>query len=243
LLGFSGTFGREKPKVVVSPVPKEERPKDSDGDGFEDLRDQCPYEAEYFNDFQDEDGCPEVDDDGDGFWNIPDQDKCPDEVGVAPDGCPIVDTDGDGILDPEDKCVEEVEVVNGYEDQDGCPDEVPTEVERFMGVIEGIHFDTNLATIRPDSGFVLQQAVEIMNKYESVRVEISGHTDNIGQAEANQALSFARAEAVKAYMVEKGVDSSRIEVRGAGFDEPIATNKNEEGRSLNRRIEFRILTQ
>lgn len=241
LLGLSLTLGRPKPPPPA-PKPKP-KPKDSDGDGILDVDDECPLEPETFNDFQDEDGCPESDRDGDGFWDIPDQDACPDDPGVAPDGCPIADTDGDGFLDPDDQCPEEPETVNGYEDDDGCPDEVPKEVEQFMGVIDGIHFDSGKSTIKTDSKTVLSRAVDILKKYPSIRIEISGHTDNRGGENFNMNLSQARADSVKNYLGEQGVDISRIETRGAGFTEPRATNKTRRGRAQNRRIEFKILSQ
>jgi outer membrane protein OmpA-like peptidoglycan-associated protein len=241
LLGLSLTLGRKD--APPPPPPPPAAPKDTDGDGYIDPEDQCPLEPETFNEFQDEDGCPESDRDGDKFWDNPDQDKCPDEPGVEPDGCPIRDTDGDGFMDPDDKCVNEPETKNGYEDDDGCPDEIPEEVARFMGVIEGIHFEFNKDVIKPDSAVVLNRAIEILRKFPSIRIEISGHTDNKGSAAYNMDLSTRRAAAVKTYLGERGIDASRMESRGAGFDEPIADNATSAGRAQNRRIEFKILTQ
>lgn len=238
LFGLSLALNRPKPTP-----PPPEAPKDTDGDGILDKDDECPTKRELFNGFQDEDGCPESDRDGDGFWDKPDQDKCPDERGVAPDGCPIVDTDGDGIMDPDDKCPEEPETKNGFEDQDGCPDEVPKEVERFMGVIEGINFETGKDSIRPDSRLVLKRAQEILAKYPSIRIEISGHTDNRGRKSFNQELSQRRADSVKRYLVDAGIEVGRIETRGAGMSEPIADNATRDGRAKNRRIEFKVLSQ
>lgn len=238
LFGLSLALNRPKP---TPPPPA--APKDTDGDGLLDKDDECPTKRELFNGFMDEDGCPESDRDGDGFWDDPDQDKCPDEPGVAPDGCPVRDTDGDGIMDDEDKCPEEPETNNGFEDDDGCPDEVPKEVERFMGVIDGIHFDTGKDSIRTDSRTVLNRAVDILKKYPSIRIEISGHTDNRGRESFNQKLSERRADSVKRYLVDQGVDISRIEARGAGITQPIADNATRDGRAKNRRIEFKVLSQ
>ncbi|MGB1274428.1 MAG: VWA domain-containing protein, partial [Nannocystaceae bacterium] len=106
---------------------------DRDGDGFFDNQDACPDVPGVAPD-----GCPESDRDGDGFLDS--RDACPDVPGVEPDGCPIPDTDNDGILDPDDKCVTEPETVNGFEDEDGCPDEIPVEVAKFTGSIRGVHF-------------------------------------------------------------------------------------------------------
>jgi len=209
---------------------------DKDGDGFLDDVDKCIDEPGVAPD-----GCPIRDKDGDGF--LDDVDKCIDEPGVAPDGCPIRDTDGDGIMDPDDQCINEPETKNNYLDTDGCPDEVPKEIERFTGVIQGIFFDTNKASIKPTSRKTLDDAVEVLKKFDSVRVEISGHTDSSGKYDLNVDLSARRAEAVKKYMTDAGVDAGRIETRGAGPDEPIADNKTKAGKAKNRRIEFKLLSK
>jgi outer membrane protein OmpA-like peptidoglycan-associated protein len=99
--------------------------KDSDGDGFSDSDDPCPSNAEDFDGFEDEDGCPDYDNDGD---KIPDEiDKCTNEKEdydgfQDEDGCPDYDNDNDGIPDSIDKCPNVPENINGYEDNDGCPD-------------------------------------------------------------------------------------------------------------------------
>lgn len=254
--GITFTFGRK------DPTPKQ-GPGDLDGDGFLDPDDKCidvpgvaPHgcpigdrDNDGFKDDVDKcpdtpgvapDGCPIPDTDGDGFKD--DVDKCVDEPGVEPDGCPIRDTDGDGIMDPDDKCVNEPETKNRYEDADGCPDEVPKEVEKFTGVIQGIFFDTGKATIKPKSKATLDAAVEVLKKHK-VRVEISGHTDITGSREFNLELSRRRAEAVEDYLVDHGIEASRIETRGAGPDEPIADNKSKAGKAKNRRIEFKLISE
>ncbi|MBL9100515.1 MAG: OmpA family protein [Myxococcales bacterium] len=208
--------------------------RDSDGDGFMDSVDQCPTVPGVAPD-----GCPPKDRDRDGF--LDEVDKCPDEPGVAPDGCPIKDTDGDGILDPDDKCVTEPETRNGYQDADGCPDEIPKEVTKFTGVIKGIFFDFNKDTIKKNSAPTLDAAAKIFVQFPDLRVEISGHTDNVGSRDYNVDLATRRAESVKQYLITKGVAGERIKVRGAGPDEPIADNTKASGRAKNRRIEFKIL--
>ena len=251
LLGVSVTLGRKK----VQPEP----PKDTDGDGFLDPDDRCPREpgvapdgcpipdtdGDGFLDPDDRcpkepgvppDGCPIGDTDGDGF--LDDVDQCVDVPGVEPDGCPIGDADGDGILDDVDVCVDKPETFNEYEDADGCPDELPDEIEKFEGVIEGIYFDTNKATIKPTSQPKLDEAADILKKYPQIRLEISGHTDSRGSRDYNVDLSQQRAEAVRDYLVGKGIDAGRLQTRGAGPDEPRDTNRTDEGRANNRRIEF-----
>ena len=259
LLGFSVSFG---PKVTHSQAPMPPPPSDRDGDGFLDPYDRCPDEPGVMPD-----GCPSPDRDGDGFPNeddaCPDEpgvapdgcpvrdrdrdgfpddlDLCPDEPGVDPDGCPLSDSDGDGILDRDDQCPNEPETFNGFQDTDGCPDEIPDEVARFTGVIRGINFDTNRATVKKDSHRVLDEAVEVLQKHPSIRIEIVGHTDSTGDAERNLELSRERATAVREYLIEKGIDGDRIVARGAGANEPVTTNKTREGRAQNRRTEFKIL--
>lgn len=220
--------------------------RDSDGDGILDPDDLCADRAETVNDFSDEDGCPESDLDGDGFWDDDgkgvSQDTCPSDAGVAPDGCPIPDTDLDGIFDPEDTCIQEPETRNGFQDSDGCPDEVPAALSKFTGAIKGITFDTNEATIRKSSTKTLDDTVKVLNEYPDIRIEIAGHTDSQGDHDHNVDLSKRRAEAVKTYLTDKGIDPNRIETAGLGPDQPVDTNETKKGRSNNRRIEFKILT-
>jgi outer membrane protein OmpA-like peptidoglycan-associated protein len=182
---------------------------------------------------------PLRDRDGDG---IPDRDdQCVNEPGPAPTGCPA-DVDDDEIPDEEDKCPTEPESRNGFEDDDGCPDLVPAEFADLAGILEGILFDTDKDVIKSESKPILDRAVEVLQKYPQVRVEISGHTDSAGAYEHNVDLSQRRAESVKTYLTDAGVDPSRIETRGAGPNEPIATNDTKDGRAHNRRIEVKILT-
>jgi outer membrane protein OmpA-like peptidoglycan-associated protein len=237
LLGLSITLGREKDRdVAQEPEPEAPAaaPGDRDGDGFLDPDDKCPDLPGVAPD-----GCPPGDRDMDGFTD--DVDACPDEAGVDPDGCPIRDKDGDGFTDDVDKCVDEPENVNGFEDDDGCPDEIPEEIKKFEGTLKGIYFDVSKATVKSKSRSVLDGAASTLNKYPKIRVEISGHTDSTGSRDYNMTLSKDRADAVRAFLVNKGVEESRIETRGAGPDEPIDSNKTRAGRSQNRRIEFRIL--
>ena len=81
----------------------------------------------------------------------------------------------------------------------------------------------------------------MMNTYKTLVIEISGHTDNVGSAASNIRVSEARAKAVVDYLINNGIPTSRLTYKGYGFDEPIAPNTTEEGRQLNRRVEFKIL--
>jgi outer membrane protein OmpA-like peptidoglycan-associated protein len=243
LLGLSFTLGREK-REPRREVAYEVAPSDRDNDGFVDASDNCPDEAETINDYLDNDGCPELDSDGDGIWD--EQDNCPDEAEIInayldEDGCPESDRDGDGFWDEQDSCPDEAETVNGYQDQDGCPDEIPEEVQAFTGAIKGITFETGSDVIRPSSAATLDQAVTVLQTYPDVRLLILGHTDDRGERDLNLDLSKRRAEAVKVYLVERGIDASRLTTEGRGPDEPIDSNASRAGRANNRRIEFTIV--
>jgi len=104
-----------------------------------------------------------------------------------------------------------------------------------------LEFKSGAATINENSYELLENIVEYMKKAENIELEISGHTDNVGEEEINKSLSLQRAKAVKNYMVENGISKSRIEVNGYGEKSPIATNDTEEGRRKNRRTEFKIV--
>lgn len=240
--------------------PPPAAPADSDADGFTDDRDQCPKEAGIAPS-----GCPDKDGDGDGVMDS--KDVCPTEAGKTACGCPVKDTDGDGLPDdfdkcpteagplngcpdldadkdgintPDDKCPDQPEVKNGFDDTDGCPDEIPEKVKKFSGVIAGIEFDTGKDTIRPVSEGVLTNALAILQEYPNLKIEISGHTDNVGTEEANVDLSQRRADSVKKWFVDKGIAPERLTTRGAGPKEPIADNKTAAGKQKNRRIEFKL---
>ena len=89
----------------------------------------------------------------------------------------------------------------------------------------------------------LERVIKLLNDYPSIRVEISGHTDNIGSLATNKKLSESRAKAVVDYIVSKGIDVARLEFQGYAYFQPVATNDTEEGRQENRRVEFKILSK
>ncbi|MBT8495912.1 MAG: OmpA family protein [Deltaproteobacteria bacterium] len=108
-------------------------------------------------------------------------------------------------------------------------------------VLEQVNFTTGKALLTQDSHRRLDPVVEYMKYKQSVRIRIEGHTDNLGGKKANKRLSQKRAEAVRAYLVSKGIDGSRIEAVGYGDSKPIAPNDTPEGRRTNRRIEAKEL--
>lgn len=103
-----------------------------------------------------------------------------------------------------------------------------------------IEFEPGSSVIKPEGLRILDELLPALAKVSARKVEIIGHTDGVGARDANIALSFARADAVKDYLQSKGIDASRINVSGAGPDRPVASNQTAEGRARNRRIEFRV---
>lgn len=110
-------------------------------------------------------------------------------------------------------------------------------------VLRNIFFDFNKATLRPESKAELDRLVQLMRENPTLKIEISGHTDNIGSAEYNKRLSEQRAKAVVDYLIQAGISADRLTYAGYGFERPIAPNTTEEGRQLNRRTEFKILSK
>ena len=107
-------------------------------------------------------------------------------------------------------------------------------------VLNNLYYNTNSADLKKESFVVLESFAEYLTENPSITIEIQGHTDNVGAAKANEALSANRAYTVKAYLEEKGVDGKRITAKGFGPNKPIAENTSEDGRAKNRRTEFLI---
>lgn len=105
-------------------------------------------------------------------------------------------------------------------------------------VLEGVNFETDSATLTPDSHATLDRVAESLRDSPDVRVEIAGHTDSSGSESHNLDLSKARAESVRDYLASRGVDSSRLVARGYGQTRPIDDNATEAGRARNRRVEL-----
>ena len=229
---------------------------DSDGDGVPDYLDKCPNTPKGVA--VDASGCP-IDSDGDG---VPDYlDKCPNTprgVTVDASGCPI-DSDGDGVPDTLDKCPNtpkgcKVDAVGCPIDSDG--DGVPDCLDKCPGTAKGlvvdetgcvpagfklvtdILFDTNKWEIKPEGKAELDKGVDFLMKNPQIKVEIQGHTDSTGTASWNATLSQRRADAVKKYLVERGVPADRLMAKGYGPSNPVAPNDTAEGRAKNRRVDF-----
>ena len=195
---------------------------DNDKDGILDESDKCINDPEDHDGFADDDGCPDFDNDADGV--VDSLDKClnvpEDKDGTQDaDGCPDIDNDMDGIVDSLDKCPNEPETFNAFNDEDGCTDvkpaepavEIPVEkpkakeISRGAIVMRGVNFETGKAILTGDSYAILDQVVASLLEWPEIKIEISGHTDNVGAALANKKLSYSRALSVRDYLVSKGV--------------------------------------
>jgi outer membrane protein OmpA-like peptidoglycan-associated protein len=108
-------------------------------------------------------------------------------------------------------------------------------------VLNNLFFDSNQATIKPRSRTELDRLVEFLRQDPSLRVEVAGHTDNVGTPAANLSLSQRRAQAVLSYLSAHGVPATRLRAKGYGETKPLAANDSEAHRAQNRRIELRIL--
>lgn len=105
-------------------------------------------------------------------------------------------------------------------------------------VLQNVNFESGKSTLLSSSFSELNALSVYLQENPTKRIEISGHTDNVGNSEKNQQLSEARAKAVRDYLISQGIDSTRIEYRGYGSSKPVASNETEEGRAENRRVEF-----
>lgn len=226
---------------VASPSPRRNGcPSDRDEDGFPDTVDACPDLAGVANPDARFNGCP-PDRDGDGVIDA--LDVCPDEPGSdfsGPDrlGCQP-DRDDDGILDFLDACPDVFGVKQADPTLNGCPVYTAHRKVEFPGPVE---FDVDKSTLRPDALTILDRVARILDEHPEIRqVRIEGHTDNHFGLAHGVRLSRARAEAVRDYLVRKGVAASRLVTEGYADMRPKASNDTEAGRQANRRVEFLIL--
>jgi OOP family OmpA-OmpF porin len=212
-------------------------PLDSDGDGVPDYLDKCPNTPAGVK--VDAQGCP-LDSDGDG---VPDYlDKCPDTpagVKVDAQGCPL-DSDGDGVPDYLDKCPDTPAGVKV--DAQGCPvvaqpEPAPAAAPKKL-VLEGVNFDNDSANLSSQSYAILDRAAATLKEWGEVKVEVAGYTDWVSSDAYNIELSKRRANAVRDYLISKGIDASRLTAMGYGKANPIADNNTPEGRFKNRRVEL-----
>ncbi len=255
-LGVVAPITDKKPVVKALPPPAPMVvEKDSDADGIMDSKDKCPTVAGLakYN------GCPIPDTDGDGIND--ENDKCIKQKGIAKySGCPIPDTDKDGINDEEDKCITVAGLAryggcpipdtdnDGVNDEDDkCPNEVGTNANNGCPEIQAkiaelakqVYFANNGTSIGKKALPSLDSVAAILIKYTSAQLLIEGHTDNVGSAAGNKMLSQKRANAIKAYFVQKGIAESRLRAVGLGLEKPLGNNATALGRALNRRVEMK----
>ncbi|MGD8860374.1 MAG: OmpA family protein [Myxococcales bacterium] len=219
-------------------------PLDRDGDTVPDGEDACPDTPGDPTPGVPQRGCPPpVDEDGDGIADG--DDACPSVAGVPSDdpkkhGCPP-DRDGDGVNDTEDACPETPGVAQPAP-HNGCPIAKLEKKQKRITITQQIQFDTGKATIRPVSEPILKELASVMRQHpELTLIEVQGHTDSRGSRKLNTRLSFERAKSVVDWLVQHGIDDSRLRAKGYGPDRPIGSNATAEGRLQNRRVEFRIL--
>ncbi|XOV69038.1 MAG: DUF5723 family protein [Fluviicola sp.] len=209
---------------------------DTDNDGILDFLDDCPE----IPGPQENNGCPWPDTDEDGLLDK--DDKCPYIAGpVENDGCPYSDTDEDGILDKDDDCPTVAGVPSSEEGKNGCP-EIEEEVKEILQTaFDNLEFETARDKIKEESIPSLTALADVLVKRPEWKLQIAGHTDNVGDAQSNLILSKKRAESVKRFMVSKGIDENRLNVLFFGETQPIGDNNTAEGRQKNRRVEMTII--
>ncbi|MEZ4984910.1 MAG: DUF6089 family protein [Saprospiraceae bacterium] len=202
---------------------------DSDGDGVADFKDRCPHLPGTF----DGNGCPFLDDDLDGIVN--EEDQCPNEAGsLTLRGCP--DTDADGIADHEDKCP----TLPGDIAATGCPSVGENLRQQLAAITQAVQFETGSDQLKSGSQQKLDELVVILAENEWFNLHIAGHTDSQGNDNANLRLSESRAKACYDYLIKQGVPPVRMNHKGYGESQPIASNATAAGRKQNRRVAFEL---
>jgi OOP family OmpA-OmpF porin len=243
---------------ATAPTPKP--PKDTDLDGVNDTEDACPLQAgpvrwkgcpvpdSDHDGIDDENdscksvsgiakyhGCPIPDTDGDGIND--ELDSCKTIAGtIKYHGCPIPDRDGDGLNDEEDRCPDQA----GTKENGGCPivKEIIQEKIRYQG--KNVEFKSSSRHLTRNSYAALNAMAALLASHPELHLIIAGYTDTTGGPKYNLSLSQQRANAVKLYLVKKGVAETRITAVGYGSQHPVATNKTNKGKSMNRRVEFTL---
>ena len=200
---------------------------DSDNDGIKDADDACPNaKGTVANN-----GCP--DSDGDGV--VDKNDSCPEIKGTAANnGCP--DSDGDGIVDTKDACPN----VAGLAEKNGCPGISAADEAVMADAVKGVKFESSRDVLTGESYKLLENVAKVMTNNLKYQLEISGYTDSSGGAAGNLALSKKRANKVKQFLIDKGVEAERLSAEGYGSKNPIADNETKEGRAKNRRVELKV---
>lgn len=252
-----GIYDKDDACPEVAGLPEFKGCPDTDKDGIQDSEDACPEEAGS----KESNGCP--DNDGDGIINS--EDACPDDKGTkmmkgCPDtdgdgvadkddkcptvagakdngGCPWPDTDGDGVADKDDKCP----TVKGSVANNGCPEVSDETMKKLNDYGKTILFNSGKASFQKQTIPVLQAMAAILKEYPTAKFSLEGHTDADGKDAMNQKLSEDRAAAVKNFLVENGIDASRLSSKGFGESMPVDSNKTAKGKANNRRVEVKLV--
>jgi len=195
--------------------------------------DKCPLEKEDVDKFEDTDGCPDPDNDKDGFC----------DPWVAKGGS--ADKFKGACAKGVDKCPDEPETVNGYQDDDGCPDEVAKVEGKKILILDTILFFTGTDKIKPESEPIIEAVYQVLKQHpELKKVRIDGHTDSRDAASKNLQLSQKRANAVMKALIAKGIGPTRLSAKGFGEEQLLVKpEKTEADYQKNRRVEFTILEQ
>jgi len=212
----------------VDACPEEAGPKeligcpDKDSDGVADKEDRCP-ESSGTKLLK---GCP--DKDGDGVADI--DDRCPDIKGIDElKGCP--DRDSDGTPDIDDKCPD----VAGFASNFGCPEEKKMDLNKI------VYFNVGQSIVFPKYVKDLDEVLRILNENTTLKLEIDGHADAVGEDSFNMELSERRSDYVIAFLVKNGIDKNRLTKKYFGESAPASDNNTYEGRSKNRRVEIKTI--
>ncbi|HEY4108203.1 OmpA family protein [Puia sp.] len=212
------------------PVP------DTDHDGIDDDHDSCrniPGLGRY-------NGCPVPDTDHDGVDD--EHDSCRTVPGLARyNGCPIPDRDHDGLNDEEDKCPDSA----GTAENHGCPVVVVPEIkqeetDQINFIAHNVNFASASERLLDSSYVALDQLSGLLLSHPAWHLTIEGYTDNSGAPAKNLMLSRKRADAVRVYLIHKGVPAARLTSTGFGQEHPISDNLTAKGRSINRRVELKL---
>jgi len=252
-----GIYDKDDACPEVAGLPQFKGCPDTDKDGIQDSADSCPEVAGLaeFNGCPDTDGdgiidsedacvdvkgtkimkgCPDAD--GDGVADK--DDNCPAVKGAKDNaGCPWPDTDGDSVIDKDDKCP----TVAGTVANNGCPEVSDDAIKKLNDYAKTILFNSGKSSFQKQTMPVLQAITAILKEYPTAKFSIEGHTDSDGKDASNLKLSQDRAAAVKNYLVENGIDASRLTSEGFGEAKPIDSNKTAKGKANNRRVEVKLV--
>ena len=219
-------------------------PIDSDGDGVPDGLEDCPDTPK--GETVDAKGCTS-DSDGDGVLDGLDQ--CPNTpkgAKIDDKGCPI-DSDHDGVFDGLDQCPDTAPGV--AVDSVGCPIGFHEREQELLDTgrirLQNVQFEFGKANLLPESRPTLDAVGDLLAHWPALQIEIGGHTDNKGTAKLNLKLSQARADTVRAYLLQRfpTLNGSQFTTKGYGLTKPLISNETDAGRALNRRVEFVVLNR